>query len=60
LQKDVESDTSGQFKKFLSAILKADREADTGDVSSNLAKEDAEVSEWNLKEDDVLTYKLII
>ena len=53
LQKDVESDTSGHFKKFLSAILKADRQPDTGEINAIRAREDAEVRTGNWRGDEV-------
>lgn len=42
LEEDIEKETSGDFKKFLIAILKADRPLDTGTVLANKADEDAQ------------------
>jgi len=41
LDKDVQSETKGQFKTFLQAILKARRPVDSGTVVANLAEDDA-------------------
>nr|CAE01321.1 intermediate filament IF-Fb [Ciona intestinalis] len=60
LTKDIESETSGVFKKFLVAIMKANRPADSGAVVSNLADEDAKalfemgVKQWSPSNDRFL------
>ncbi|XP_078488875.1 intermediate filament IF-Fb isoform X1 [Ciona intestinalis] len=60
LTKDIESETSGAFKKFLVAIMKANRPADSGTVVSNLADEDAKalfemgVKQWSPSNDRFL------
>ncbi|XP_076823107.1 uncharacterized protein LOC143469334 isoform X2 [Clavelina lepadiformis] len=41
LQQDIEKETSGEFKKFLAAILECARPVDSGTVVSNLAEQDA-------------------
>ena len=43
MENDIEKETSGDFKEFLIAVLKADRPADNGTVVANQADADAMV-----------------
>ncbi|XP_039252761.2 uncharacterized protein LOC120330013 [Styela clava] len=42
LEEDIEKETSGSFKQFLLAVLKANRPVDSGTVLANQADEDAQ------------------